>query len=217
MLKDIVSPTIKAHLLVLATHLKNVGYGVVIDLGIRLTTWINGNDRGQFILDHYTNMGFYYIQIINITTSNDLKPTIHFQLKNLFTDEVVLGAGFARFKQLQSGGALEMENYTELGFQQFQSASGLSKFSDWAKPGKIIFARSATQFTETITPGTGGGGIVEGGNIGGGGGGATYGGSTTPPAGTSPSSAFMDYLKANPLISALGAGALIYALYKMTE
>ena len=200
-ISEIISPSIKAHLLALASHLKLIGYGVVEDLGIRLTLWIDGNDRGQFILDHYTNMGFYYVNVTGITNSNDLKPTIHFQLKNLFTDEIILSSGFARFKPLQSGGALEAENYTSAQFQQFQSMSGLATFNDWIKPEKIIFARTAVQFIETITPGGGGGGITPGG-----------GGNGLPAPGTQPNviTSGNDFLSQYGLYIGLGLLAFMF-------
>ena len=200
-ISEIISPSIKAHLLALASHLKLIGYGVVEDLGIRLTLWIDGNDRGQFILDHYTNMGFYYVNVTGITMANDLKPTIHFELKNLFTDEIVLNGGFARFKQLYAGGALEAENYTTPGFQQFQSQSGLAKYTDWITPERIIFARSAIQFTETITPGGGGGGITPGG-----------GGNGLPVPGTQPNviTSGNDFLSQYGLYIGLGLLAFMF-------
>ena len=163
-ISEIISPTIKARLLTLATQLVRNGFTVVQDLVVRLTIWLDGNDRGQFVLDHYTDIGFYYVILTNASLAEDGKITLSYTLKNLFTDVVT----FNSFERFNRSGNIETQNYVNAGFSQFQIPTNIAGYSIGAfdprlvgqNNYKIIMARSATQFTQTITPGSGGGGIV---------------------------------------------------------
>ena len=226
MFGEIVSVSIKASLLQLAVRLQSFNVPLVSNLGTRLITWLDGNDRGQFLLDNYQDYGFYYLTVTGGQTNpNNGKTTLSYTLKNLFTDQQV----FSGSELFNLGQNIETQNYVNAGFQQFQIPPNVQGNKMGAfdprlvgqNDYKIIMVKPGSQFTQTINPGTGGGGI----NPGTGGGGVIPSGTQTTghsstnvtPGGSGAAAAgnLISSITDNPMLMYAAIGGL--ALYFLSK
>lgn len=216
--RDVYDPIIKARLLQLILLLRSQNYQIVSDLNNRLTKWVDGNDRGKYIADHYKEMGFYYIQIISRTIAGDGKITIGYNLKNLFDDTVAF-TSHERFKPSPDE-RLETQNYYNAGFRFFQEQGNPANghiLPHWDSSitenqnYKVMFTRTSSAFNpEHNTTGTPGTPLVPPGT--------PPGTPGTPGAQTAPAPNIVDTLKEtfnnNPLYFVLGAGILLYFVFR---
>lgn len=152
-LKDIVDPVIRGKLNRLVLLLKAGGYNIVSQLNQRLFNWIDGNERGEFVLDNYKNVGFYYLVITGRSAASDMKITINYQMKNLFTDEI----GFTSFERFKAYPDLRLEtqNYYNAGFRWFQEPGEQGTFilphwdvslTESFKNYKVMFVKTSNEF-----------------------------------------------------------------------
>lgn len=217
-LRDVFDPVIRGQLNRLALVLKGMGYNVVSSLANRFLTWIDGNDRGRFVVDNYKTTGFYYINITAGTVATDKKITIHYQLKNLFTDEVAFQST-ERFKAFPDA-RLETQNYYNAGYRFFQEQGNPANghiLPHWdsaltSNPNyKVMFVHASTQFNAqevinqivngqpapAIVPGT-----------------STTGQTTTPVTTPTIKETLTNVVSKYPLYVVLGGGLVLYFLFR---